>query len=126
MKNFSRSDGAVERTLMRRLQKLEKSTEHLEEQTEAVRRRLKKHRRDVWKRKARDELRGSINTNTNRTADSYFLPDAEIFEQQQNEGQGLSRRVVEKAQTKIFQNVPSECCIELYCILRYLLVAQCV
>ena len=45
---FSRSDAAIEKALIRRLQKLEKSTESLEEQTEMVRRRLKKHRRDIW------------------------------------------------------------------------------
>ena len=105
VKNFSRSDDAVERTLLRRLQKLEKSTESLEEQTEIVRRRLKKHRRDVSKRRERQQ---GCTSNVDKTADSYFLPDAEVFEKQQNESQGFLSELVGKAQTKIFHNVPSE------------------
>lgn len=110
MKNFSRSDDAVERTLIRRLQKLEKSTESMEEQTETVRRRLKKHRRDMTKRRERQQESVS---NGDKTGDSYFLPDAEVFERQQSESGGLPGRVVGRAQNRIFQNVPSKYCATL-------------
>ena len=110
MKNFSRSDDAVERTLIRRLQKLEKSTESMEEQTETVRRRLKKHRRDMAKRRERQQ---ESTSNGDKMGDSYFLPDAEIFERQQNESGGLPGRVVGRAQNRIFQNVPSKYCATL-------------
>ena len=105
----------MEKTLLRRLQKLEKSTEHMAEQTESVRRRLKKHRRDNQKREQRlhEKLNGSI-ANDKKSADSYFLPDAEVFEREQNEGQGLSKTVVGKAQNRVFQNVPSK-----YNLIRY-------
>ena len=107
---FSRSDGAIEKTLIRRLQKLEKSTESSEEQTEIVRRRLKKHRRDVWKRAQQRDLASTVSAGAiaGKTVDSYFLPDAEIFERQQNESQGLPRKIVEKAQVGVFQKVPSK------------------
>ena len=101
VKDFSRSDNAVERTLLRRLQKLEQSTESMEEQTETVRRRLKKHRRDVAKR--RERLEGSTD-NGNKTGHSYFLPDAEVFEQQQGEGQGLASGVAGRARNRVFQS----------------------
>ncbi len=107
VKNFSRSDEAVERTLIRRLQKLEKSTESMEEQTETVRRRLKKHRRDVAKRRERQH-EDTSSSGGEKTGDSYFLPDAEVFERQQNESEDLPSSIVGKARKRIFQNVPSK------------------
>ena len=118
MKSFSRSDGAIEKTLLRRLQTLEKSTERLEEQTETVRRRLKKHRRERWKRNRDAGNTDDTGKNGNRTAHSYFLPDAEIFESQQTESQVLGNSIVKKAQRNVFQNVPSELCalVPLHCV----------
>jgi hypothetical protein len=111
LKKFSRSEEAIEKTLLRRLQKLEKSTESMEEQTEIVRRRWKKHVRDMKIRKRREQaISNSAVATGGETADSYFLPDAEVFEREQNEGRGMPKKAVEKAQTKVFQSVPSEYC----------------
>jgi hypothetical protein len=103
-KSMSRSDGAVEKALIRRVQKLEKSTENLEEQAEAVRRKLKKHRRDMWKKK---EHVIKARNNTFMT-ESRFLPDAEECEAQQTETQKLDVGVVKQAARKMFANAPGE------------------
>jgi hypothetical protein len=103
-KSMSRSDGAVEKALIRRVQKLEKSTENLEEQAEAVRRKLKKHRRDMW-RKKEQVLQARSKT---FATESRFLPDAEEFEAQQTETQKLYIGVVKQAARKMFANAPGE------------------
>jgi predicted transcriptional regulator len=107
MNLFSRSETAVERALIRRIQKLEKSTESLEEQTEIVRRRLKKHRRDIWKRKNRASA-SSTTLRVGASSDSWFLPDAEVFEQQQMESKSLNAGIVSNAQRRLYDVVPSK------------------
>ena len=109
MKSFSRSDGAIEKTLLRRLQTLEKSTERLEEQTEAVRRRLKQHKRAVWKRREQvSDSKDGADAKGTCAAASYFLPDTEIFERQQTESKELRSRIVRKAQKNVFKKLQSE------------------
>jgi hypothetical protein len=102
---FSRSGVAMERALIRRIQKLEKSSESLDEQTEMVRRTLKAHRRDTWKQ-TKQGLQEEKGTGGYMGADSYFLPDAEVFEKQQMESISLDHDLVQRAQHRLFQNVP--------------------
>jgi hypothetical protein len=115
--SFARSDAAIERALIRRILKLEKSAESMQEQTELVRRSLKKHRRDVWKRAERQmSLRDPTSTrmfmSTNSagggTSDSWFLPDSEIFEAQQMESISVRREIVKTAKERVFDNPPSK------------------
>lgn len=121
--SFSRSDAAVEKALIRRFQKLEKSSEHIAEQKEIVRRNLKKHRRDIWKRQEKENAtevgrfsvekgvivpiraRGPIAT-SEIGDDAWFLPDAQIFEQQQAESVKTHSNLVKKAQLVMYSNVP--------------------
>jgi hypothetical protein len=103
MKTFARSDVAIEKALIRRLKKTEKSSEHLEGQTEMVRRKLKKHRRDVQRKKMKtapqDETR------------AYFLPEEEEFESLQNESTKVPDDWVQQAQQRMFPIVPSKCSV---------------
>ncbi|KAG7342080.1 hypothetical protein IV203_007172 [Nitzschia inconspicua] len=101
---FSRSAIAMERALIRRIQKLEKSSESLEEQTEMVRRKLKAHQRDTWKRTKLGMPQAT--TIDEETGGSYFLPDAEVFERQQMESIALNPHIVQKVQQRLFENVP--------------------
>jgi hypothetical protein len=112
-KSMSRSDGAVEKALIRRVQKLEKSTENLEEQAEAVRRKLKKHRRDMWRKKEK-VLQARSKTFT--TEESRFLPDEEEFEAQQTETQKLHNRVVKQAARIMFATAPGELLLLFFCM----------
>lgn len=101
MKTFSRSDGAIEKALIRRLKKIEKSTEHLEEQTEIVRRKLRKHQREIQKKEKRNKRKAE--TDTRRP---YFLPDVEEVENQKHQSKALSRGIATKAVDCVFPNVP--------------------
>lgn len=100
LKTFARSGAAIEKALIRRIQKLEKSTESLEEQTEIVKRKLKKHRRDTWKAKEK-----ALALRTTKTTNSRFLPDNEEFESQQAESRKLSTQAVQQAQRSMFGTV---------------------
>lgn len=100
---LSRTGVAMERALIRRIQKLEKSSESLEEQTEMVRRKLKAHRRDTWRR-AKEDL--AVGKTGSKGGDSYFLPDPEDFEKQQMESVHINKSVVRKAQDRMFQDIP--------------------
>lgn len=84
---FAQSDAAIEKALMKRLVKLEETTDQYEEQTDAVRRRLKKHRRDIWKKrdallKRYDERQAKRKGTTTLSTTSRFLPDVDEFHQQ--------------------------------------------
>jgi len=72
---FARSDAAIEKALIRRVQEMEKKCELNEERMEALRRTLKQHRRRIWKKKEK-KVRVS-----EELAKNHFLPDAQSFEQ---------------------------------------------
>jgi hypothetical protein len=111
MTAFSRSGVAMEKALIRRIQKLEKSAENLEEQTEMVRRKLKSHRRTIWKQKEL-ELNGAparVLQPNNICEDSWYLPDVEVFEQQQIESVSMDPLAVQRAQLRLFHRKPSKC-----------------
>lgn len=77
--NSSQNDLAMEKALIKRLQKFEKTTERYANQEEAIRRQLKNHRRDMWKKRERlqEMIRRSQPT---EDAASRFLPDVKEIE----------------------------------------------
>ena len=97
MKAFARSDAAVEKVLIRRVQKLEKSSESIEEQADLVRRKLKMHRREVERKKRKkQELK--------KGQKEPFLPDPVEFEAYHGESSILPKNVVLEAQKRIYPN----------------------
>ena len=114
LKTLSRSDVAVERALIRRIQKLEKSSENFEEQAGIAKRKLKKHRREMWRK--REAARKKIKRNST----SRFLPDAEEFENEQMQVQRLHEEKVRKAQLLVFAKIQSEFDREKICFLQSL------
>lgn len=72
--DFAQTDAAIERALIKRLLKLEMVTDQYDEQTDAARRQLKKHRREIWKKREEKRARDE---GTNTASVSRFLPDAE-------------------------------------------------
>eukprot|EP00980_Cylindrotheca_fusiformis_P009597 scaffold2123_cov96-Cylindrotheca_fusiformis.AAC.10 len=95
---FSRSDVAMEKALIRRLQKMEKSAENLEGQTDLVRRKLKKHRRQVQRMKMK-KLPQVVADNT------CFLPDAHEFDDLGSNK--VADESVQKAQHRVFPAIPA-------------------
>jgi hypothetical protein len=97
----AQSDAAQEKDLMKRLLKLEKTAERYEDQTDAVRRKLKKHRRDMWRK---HEAAMQVD-NTGWPEQSRFLPDVKELEQRLD-GRGAKARVspatVQNVQSKMF------------------------
>lgn len=69
------TNGAIEKALIKRLAKMETVADQYEEQTEMVRRKLKKHRRDMWKK--REDLLQRATKKIAEKRGGYFLPDAE-------------------------------------------------
>ena len=94
---LSQSDANIERALIRQLQKLEKTAELYAGQENAVRRKLKAHRRDMWKKRERmmsSEFR------------SWFLPDSEELEQELNQAEQNKRlpaKRAKKATERVFR-----------------------
>ncbi|KAL3943186.1 MAG: hypothetical protein SGBAC_002747 [Bacillariaceae sp.] len=72
LQSFARSDSAMEKALIRRLKKIEKSCENLQDQQETIKRKLKKHRRDIVRKK--------VKVSSEDKGISYFLPDVEELE----------------------------------------------
>jgi hypothetical protein len=95
------SDAAQEKDLMKRLMKLEKTAEAREEQADAVRRKLKKHRRDMWRK---HEATMQVH-NTGWPEQSRFLPDVKELDKRLD-GRGTKGRVstaaVQTVQSKMF------------------------
>lgn len=108
LKTFARSDAAIEKALIRRLLKVEKSAENLESQTDMVRRKLKKHRRDVQRKR--------MKTLPDRSGSkAYFLPDAQEYEAAlDQQGTKVPGEIVHQAQYRIFPSVPSKCCVAVF------------
>ena len=102
--NTSQSDLAVEKSLMKRLQKCEKNSERYIRQEEAVRRQLKSHRRDMWRK--REELQKMARESRKEDPrQSRFLPDAEEIEENfatAAMGKVCSRSEASKARESVF------------------------
>jgi len=108
---FAQSDAAIEKALIKRLLKLEETTDQYDEQTDAVRRRLKKHRRDVWK-KREDLLRRYDEQEAKRkgtSSSSRFLPDVDEFNQyletEHRQKKRRTAKAVAKGQAVLFGTV---------------------
>jgi hypothetical protein len=100
--DLSQSDPSIERALIRRLQKLEQMTEKYADQEDGVRRRLKKHRREMWK--TRQAL---IDFGENRPR---FLPDVQEIESrfgQTSGGLRLTEMEVDRARSNMFSFAPT-------------------
>jgi hypothetical protein len=102
--DLSQSDAAIEKALIRRLQKMEKSADHYENQTDAIRRTLKKHRREMWKK--REQREGSEKS----SRPSRFLPDSgELVQRMKGvkPSKPLPGQKVKSAQNKMFAFAPT-------------------
>jgi hypothetical protein len=97
------SDAAVEKKLIKRLQKLEKIADYYEEQTDSVRRLLKKHRRDIWKK------REAFHASKECANRPRFLPDAgelgEVMDSMKSRDP-LGPERIRKAQVAVFARAP--------------------
>lgn len=104
--DFAKSDAAVEKALIKRLLKLEATTDQYEEQTNAVQRRLKKHRRDMWKK--REDLLGACDDlvakrRGNQTSSRFIADVNECELLGENEGnRNRLRQSIAKAQLNVF------------------------
>lgn len=97
LQSFARSDSAMEKALIRRLKKIEKSVENLQDQHEMIKRKLKKHQRDFLRKKRK------LSSNNDDDRDiSYFLPDAEELDSFKCKPSKISDDWVMKAQERIF------------------------
>jgi hypothetical protein len=100
---FARSDSAVEKALIRRVQKMEKTCELHESRMEMVKRKLVQHRREIWKKKEskHPELFSTIKP-------YQFLPDADKAGQVTGRNVScLPKEIVEEAVVRIFPEAPS-------------------
>jgi hypothetical protein len=106
---MSRTDAEIERALIRRAKKLEDIVDNYENALDRVRRELKKHRRDIWK-KQEARVNGGKQL---AFGDSRFLPDADVWDEQAQavQQEALPRSVVYKAQGTVFGGC--KCFVEL-------------
>ena len=97
---LSQSDTAIEKALIGRLQKLEKIVARYSREEDALRRRLKTHRRDMWRKRERLMKMGG------NTQKSWFLPDAKELDAELNQAEekkkGMSLHTVKQAQMNVF------------------------
>jgi hypothetical protein len=92
--NTSQSDQAMEKSLIKRLQKCEKTAERYVHQEEVVRRQLKNHRRDMWRKREALQEMARQSRKQSLPKQSHFLPDAKEIEE------NFARAVVGKSRTK--------------------------
>lgn len=98
---FARSDPAVEKALIRRVQKMEKTCELNEGRLETVRRKLKQHRRDMRKKQEANKIISG------EERCYRFLPDTSDFEvAAETESSQIPRDIVNHAQTVLFPDTP--------------------
>jgi hypothetical protein len=98
--DLSRTEAEMEKALLRRIAKLERTTESYEQQKETVKKELKKLRRKILKRQV-DKLGLD---KVKPFGDSYFLPDAEAWDEtfQDIATASLELATVSKAKDKLF------------------------
>jgi len=77
---LSQSDTAIERSLVQRLQKLEVVADRYEDQVDTVRRKLKKHRTEMWRKF--EEREEKLRNPDGADGGAYFLPDATELDRQ--------------------------------------------
>ena len=99
---FARSDSAVEKALIRRVQKMEKTCELHESRMEMVKRKLVHHRREIWKKKESKRPESFATSKQNQ-----FLPDADKVGQVMCQYvPSLPKEIVEEAVVRIFPEAP--------------------
>jgi hypothetical protein len=101
--NTSQSDAAIETTLMKQLEKLEKTAERYADQEDVIRRKLKNHRRDIWKK--RERLQQLARQGQKETAiKCRFLPDVDELDEHfaSSVSTALQPEETQKASTKVF------------------------
>lgn len=106
--HLAHSDAAVEKALLRRLHKLEQSADRYDEQAATVRRKLKTHRRDMWRKW--EKRRREASTSARPNARSRFLPDVEEMDRHGQAHLGSARMgasAVEKARSTVFSFAPT-------------------
>jgi hypothetical protein len=84
--DLSQSDSAIEKSLIQRLRKLETITDLYDEQTDGIRRKLKKHRRTMWLKQQKSAKGFSagylpLDAGKNKPTLGRFLPDVLEFVQ---------------------------------------------
>lgn len=102
--DLSHSDVAIEKSLIKRLMKLEAMTDKYEEQTEAVRRQLQKHRRDMYRKRMELLKKSNDHRAVPREKLHRFLPDVEELDEQfvKEVHTKRPRHEVSKAQENMF------------------------
>lgn len=109
---LARSDVAIEKALIRRVQKMEKTCELHEGRMDAIKRTLKQHRRDMYRKKENAERARASSSNT-KLQEYEFLPDVDQVEQEELDRKGLNsgvaREIVQNAQLRLFPEVPPPC-----------------
>lgn len=97
--HLANSDDAIERALIRQVQKLEKTAEQYEDQLDAVRRRLKKHRREMWQK-----MQGEDDSDDQQRSSRYLPDKAAIKELMKNArpSNRMSSSTVDKSKKKLF------------------------
>ena len=102
--DLATTDSAIEKALIRQLLKLEKTCDRYEEQTDVVRRKLKRHRREMWRKlEARKALANATG------AEGRFLQDLEQEQynlEQHKKAERLATPLVDKAKAKLVQYPP--------------------
>lgn len=106
--SFARSDAAIEKALIRRVQKLEKTCEIDESRMEIARRKLKQHRREMWKKRESNIKAKRPNPPTGSETQFSFLPEAEemLGGETYECSQVLPPEIVRNAQKVIFPDTP--------------------
>lgn len=114
---MSRTDAEIERSLIRRTQKLERIVDKYETLLDQVNRELKKHRRNAWKKQE-----AQLNDGRRLAfGESRFLPDADAWDEQAQavDCVALPSPIVEEARETLFGNGSRWSCYVI-CIFTYL------
>ena len=108
---FARSDAAIEKALIRRVQKLEKACEIDETRMEIARRKLKHHRREMWKKRESKSKSKHPSKSTSNETQFSFLPEADemLGGGKYEDSQVLPPEIVRNAQKVIFPDTACMC-----------------
>lgn len=96
------SSVAIEKALIKRLVQLESTADHYESQTDAVRRQLQKHRRNLYQRRMKLL---SKNTNEREQQTIFILPDVDVLEQKFNSMTSKPQKAPKDAKERLFASV---------------------
>ena len=105
--SLGQNDVALEKARIGIVQELEKYSERVEIKTDIEKRKLKRHRREMWKKYKQEQTEEAdqLNTENGHAKKSRFLPDVEEFEAHNPNGRVLRQDQVEKAQLALFNHI---------------------